>query len=388
MSFFTRRNPTKLGVDAVGRLAGDNYRVVGRIAMTNSAGFRWQEYHLRKNGGGSRLLVYEAGEWKLFQLFEPTKAVPLEDLPLARDGGLLRLNGEPLHVEYVESSKVLYVEGEAPEGYVTGAESRYINGRLGDHMIVISWKGPEVEYYRGRNLAEFQVRHAFSLPAPNLWRRAVEAFQMSNWSLAQVFWAVFVCLILALRFADFIPDSPTYSAPSPTVTASSPGLAPGQRGELDHLSYQIEAHALVEVRRPGQTFVRNEYTLVDPSGATALLVQGLDAKSEDWLLLTPESSLAGVSPLTFARWTKGKMPSGQPKQGNVLYLFQSVARTIDGARTEDPWRGPGTVEYGFLATTGKDYLFVRWTEERAMHYTGTRLASNVVAQAFGVRASH
>lgn len=387
MTFFRTRNPTELEVGAEGRLGGNDYRVVGRIAMANAAGFRWQEYYLKGSGGVNRLLVFEAGEWKLFQLFEPRKPVALDYLQRAHAEGVLRLDDETLFVDYVEESKVLYIEGEAPEGYAEGSRSRYLNGRLCGEKIVISWKDSEVEYYQGQDLPEPQVRRSFGLPEPGTWRQLVDMYQAANWSRSQMLGTLFSLAALALIIGENVSPEPSFSEPPPLLKASPGGLSPGDQGDLRHHSYRIKTSAIVDMHRPGRSFERHEYSATDEFGQPALLVQRLDAKSDDWLLMTPDDSWPNVSPSALARWHPGPLPANDPKKGNVLYIFQSLARAIDGVAEPDFWQAAPTAQYGFFGFTDGEYFLVRWDAQRVSSFKGVRLSRDEVVHAFGSKAA-
>ena len=65
----------------------------------------------------------------------------------------------------MDESLVCEIEGEAPEGVELGDVAHYFNAESGNEMVVVSWTGDEVEFYRGVNIPARAVSSAFGVSA-------------------------------------------------------------------------------------------------------------------------------------------------------------------------------------------------------------------------------
>ena len=146
--------------------------------------YYWNEFNLESDGGEVATLVYEeterGGEWRLFHLFEPAYPMTAADAATKRAGDPLNLEGMQLFVRLVSKSRVYHIEGKAPEGVEVGDVAHYFNAVTGNNMIVVSWTGEEVEFYKGLDLSPTTVSSAFNVrivdfsrlfPAPGGRRR-------------------------------------------------------------------------------------------------------------------------------------------------------------------------------------------------------------------------
>ena len=153
-----------------GNLSGKQYRVVGRVVLgeqEEGGTYYWNEFNLESDGGEVATLVYEeterGGEWRLFHLFEPACPMTAADAATKRAGDPLDLEGMHLFVRLVSKSRVYYIEGKAPEGVEVGDVAHYFNAVAGNNMIVVSWTGEEVEFYKGLDLSRLTVSSAFNV---------------------------------------------------------------------------------------------------------------------------------------------------------------------------------------------------------------------------------
>ena len=164
-------NPTNLKVGLKGRFAGKEFILTGRVVMgVTIAGetYYWQEYQLQADTGENAVLVFEPDEagnaWRLFTEFNPDYTLTAAEAAAKQVGDSLNLTGTDVRVTLVQSSKVYYLEGQAPEGVTVGSRANYFNAEAGDVMQVVSWTGREVEYYNGLSLSATAVARAFQLP--------------------------------------------------------------------------------------------------------------------------------------------------------------------------------------------------------------------------------
>src|SRR5664280_2895940 len=111
-------NPTALKIGMTGALYGQQFRVAGRSVMgvvVDGQTYYWNEFNIVNQQNQSGTLVYEVTE-------------------------------------------------SGPEGEDVGDVAHYFNAQAGDQMLVASWTGDDIEFYRGMELARGLVAEAFHLP--------------------------------------------------------------------------------------------------------------------------------------------------------------------------------------------------------------------------------
>ena len=163
-------NPTPIRIGMTGAFDGRQYRVAGRVVLgmeEDGETYYWNEFNLVSDDGESATLVFEeterGGEWRLFTLFEPEFVMTAEDAATKRVGDQLNLDGHDVRVTLVDETRVYHIEGEAPEGVELGDVAHYFNAEAGSRMVVVSWTGEEVEYYRGVTVAPAMTAKLASL---------------------------------------------------------------------------------------------------------------------------------------------------------------------------------------------------------------------------------
>ncbi len=382
MAFLNSSNPTKLRVGTTGRLEGRAYTVVGRVVLSTADGYKWQEYNLREARGEVATLVYESGDWKLFRMFDPADPMPVREAELVRADDTVTINGRSVAVTYVGKSRVVYIEGTAPEGVELNDRASYFNAEpAAGGMIVVSWTGQEMEFYEGHNLRDREVAAGFNLPRPNMLFRAAESFRGMELDFGQVMgFGVFLVIVL-MQVLPLLPDrDPVFKEPTPKQVAPAPRLAENATGLIMGHTYTVRARALVEIARPGLRFDRYEYSVVNELGEPALLIQGVDNAAGDWALLTPGTFPPDVTPYSLSGIQVGLATGRKGEKGNVIYLCQSRARDIAGR--SQPQRWPADVQYGFWASTDHGWMLVRWTEQQIWCDQGRRYSETEIADAF------
>ena len=388
-------NPTALRVGAQGTLHGWTVSVAGRVVLgveISGQRYYWNEYHLVDSAGNPGTLVYEEGdegpEWKLFQQLTPRKPMSISEAESKRVGDRVSFGGAAIAVTLVDRSRVYHIEGTAPEGVEVGDLADFFNADAGDHMIVASWTGDEIEFYEGRDVPAETIATAFRLPRGARGVPAPASTGVGSPNLVNRWVAgVLVVLAIAAGLAGYAWLS--RRGPTGPVAATAPAkpaipalqLRTGASGALDGQAYAIGSQALVEVGRVGGVFGRREYHLAGDNEKTALLVNGLTGGSKQWHLLRPVPIPAGFTAFDAAARRKGSMVQFGAAKATVSELFLSQPRQREGAQAEEGW--PEGNQYGFVAIAGGDWWLARWDEHRLALYRGIALNEQAVLLALG-----
>jgi hypothetical protein len=379
-------NPTPIRIGMTGKLSGKQYRVVGRVVLgevEDSETYYWNEFNLESDGGDAATLVYEqteqGGEWRLFEMFEPEHPMTAADAATKRAGDPLDLDGAHMFVQLVSTSRVYAIEGQAPEK--VGDVAHYFNAAAGNTMIVVSWTGEEVEFYRGLDLSRTTVSSAFNVrivdfsrlfPAPGGHRRF-------SGLVAGLVVALAVGILMVVGFRSFTSSR----RPPAIVRTGAPAspLAVGRSGTLGGTRFQVQSHLLVEMAMVGQRFDRHEYLLSDEAGAKALLVRGSKLGAGDWWLFQPLQPLTPLSPQQAAAVKWGQTVNVDGIVAKVGELFQSTIRQVESPEASD--LNPGDVFFGFTGGAQSTELLVRWNASYVNFFQGRALPEKDVVAAFG-----
>ena len=380
-----------------GDLSGRQYRVVGRVVMgmdDNGDTCYWNEFNVVDDAGEHATLVFEdtarGGEWKLFTMFEPEYPMTAEDAATRRVGDELNLEGTQVRVTLVDESRVYHIEGEAPEDVEIGDVAHYFNAESGDTMIVVSWTGGEVEFFRGVDLPRGTVAQGFGLSSGE--RRSLfpalavgggeSSLAQGVPGVAKKILPLIVWLALVLFFTTRFFSCSARRALSPMVEIAAPRLqlATGSAGKLDGRSYRIRAHTLVAVAAVGARFDRHEYLLSDDQDNSALLIQGLTAGAKDFVLFIPLEPLEPLRPEGAAALRVGDIVNVDGVIAPVKEMFQSTISSSDSdappeARAREPL-------FGFIGQTNLTVLLVRWASDRITFHRGRTFSEKTVSEAF------
>lgn len=389
-------NPTPLRIGMTGSFDGRTYRVAGRVVMGMDDGgetYYWNEFNLASDDGESATLVYEeterGGEWRLFTLFEPEFSMTAEDAATKRVGDRLNLDDRDVRVTLVDETRVYHIEGEAPEEVELGDVAHYFNAESGSTMIVVSWTGDEVEYYRGVTFSAGRVATAFNLPGAgfaNLSRSFSDSGSSSltgnpTLSTGAVLKLAAVGLLFAVVVATYILwRSPrTRSAVTKTSAPASP-LTVGQTGTLDGKTQRVYNHSIVEVAEVGRIYDRHEYHLFDEEGNRSLLIYGLKPGEKDWYLFTLLQPLNPLSPEQAAALKVGQTVNVDGLVAPVRDLSQAVMRQTEGGALPDLTNG--TVLFSFSTQSGTTPVLARWNAGGIQLYRGRFLPAKELDAAF------
>ena len=164
------------------------------------------------------------------------------------------------------------------------------------------------------------------------------------------------------------------------IRAPEAPLTVGSKGEFDGKSWQIRAHALVEIAQVGRLFERHEFQLTDEEGNRALLVCGMLPGADDWAWLTPLDPLNPPTPAEAGALRAGETVTIDGWVGLITGLFQATTRQAspEGTGVQD-----GGVQFGFTAQSGSSLLQARWNMTSIMFHRGKLLKANAVKAAFG-----
>jgi hypothetical protein len=379
-------NPTPIRIGMTGKLSGKQYRVVGRVVLgeqEDGETYYWNEYNLESDGGEEATLVYEeteqGGEWRLFELFEPEHPMTAEDAATKRVGDPLNLDGAHMFVRLVSTSRVYAIEGKAPEK--VGDVAHYFNAAAGNTMIVVSWTGEEVEFYKGLDLSRTTVSSAFNVrivdlsrlfPAPGGHRRF--SGLVAGLVVALVFGIIAMASFRSITSGRRPPAIVRTGAPA------SP-LVVGQTGTMGGSRFQIQSHLLVEMAMVGRAFDRHEYLLSDEAGAKALLVCGSKPGAGDWWFFQPLQPVTPLSPQQAAAVKWGQTLNVDGLAAKVTELFQSTILQVESPEASD--LNAGDVFFGFTGRAQDAELLVRWNATYVNFFQGRAVSEKDVVAAFG-----
>jgi hypothetical protein len=358
-------NPTPLRVGMAGAFVGKNYRIAGRIVMSmEEAGetYYWNEFHLVGDDGKCATLVFEqtehGPEWKMFTLLEPARPMSSAEAANKRVGDQINFEGRTLCITCVDESRVCEIEGEAPEGVELGDIAHYFNAESGNEMIVVSWTGDELEFFRGVNIPGRAVSSAFGVPAVPSGALSYLG-QSHDDAASDQRKGKFIVALMAFALVSFVV--PRFGC-NPIERSERPPKLPraelsiGSVGKLNALQYRITGHAVVEVAHVGKRFLRHEYSLVDEAGNDALLWQGTEQGASKWLLVTPFAPAPSLTPAVAGALRLGQSIPLDDATANVTDLFLSRIGKVEGAANLPA----GTELCGFTARGSRAEIVARW----------------------------
>jgi hypothetical protein len=283
----------------------------------------------------------------------------------------------------VDESRVYHIEGEAPEGVELGDIAHYFNAETSNRMIVVSWTGDEVEYYRGVTISAGAVAASFNLRAQALASDsgsplAADGGDSTSGSTMKV---VGVILLAAILFAAYVSFRPTVRRIGIVKTgAPAAPLVVGHAGSLDGKNYRITGHALVEISQVHQSYDRHEYNLLDDAQNDALLICGLKPGTSDWVLFIPANTSTPLTPQEAAAKRIGETVNIDGLTAPISDLFQSVVRQAESPGPTD--LKVGNVQFGLGAKSDGTLLLGRWNAYGIGFFRGKIIPKQQVIAAF------
>lgn len=387
------KNPTHIQVGSWGTFNGARYRVAGRVVLgcdVDGERYYWNEFYLIGENGVEATLVHEVGdrgvEWRMFVLFEPEYPLSASEAARKRVGDRINLEGTDTRITLVDESRVYHIEGEAPEGVELGDQANYFNARLGKDMIVVSWTGDEVEYYRGKDLPGGLVSKAFDLRAAEVshfadpFRSASSVSGASDLIGKRILQGILAVLLLTMLLVGVTKcRSARRPASVAKIPAPSAPLADGIEGVFHDKAWRIRTHVVVEISQVGLRFERHEYHLTDADGNRALLVCGLKPGDENWVWFTPLAPLAPLTPERAAALRVGETVNVDGWIGPITELFQAVNRKTS---SELPEVREGGLKFGFTVQSGRSVVQARWDAGSISFQRGVAQPAKQVLAAF------
>jgi hypothetical protein len=384
-------NPTSLRVGATGILAGRQHHVIGRIVMSmedSSGTFYWNEFNLVDDSGQSATLVYETteqgGQWRLFKLFEPVPPLSAIEAAAKRVGDWLDYGDGKARITLVDESRVCHIEGIAPEGVEVGDVARYFNAEAGPQLIVVSWTGSEVEYYRGTDLPGQAVAEAFGFEPAVCSSRSHSGSSAPPYVVgsrphtAVTKWvmALLAVITMAAGYASCRTQPPR--APAKTTQAPDSTLKVGASGMLDGKIYRLARQQLAEVAQVGRTDEQNQYCLLDADGQEALLTCDAKSGAVTWQLFVTMPPPLALAAAPAAALRVGDSIEVAGKNCVVNELFRLRVKRVEPASLP----GSPAVKYGFSARSENGPVLALWDSQGITCYLGKPFSAQTITNAF------
>lgn len=384
-------NPTFLRVGMTGPIDNRTCTVRCRVVLSvrvKGELYYWNEYLLDDGSGELATLCYEEDEtgcvWRLFSELNPLRALSAGEAAGKKVGDQVDLGRGPLRVTMVNRSRVVHVEGNAPDWLAVGDEADFFNAEANGHMLVVSWTGEEVEYYYGGTISRRRVAETFGLPQLREGSRPASGARSASASgrYAWTGWLVLIGIVGTMAAAFLIPLRGSDPRPPPAKAAAPEYELPvSSQGALPELGrFQIEGRALVEVGELGARFERHEYVLRLPGGDQALLVDLAANEIPLWLLLRPIPAPSAWSPAGLASMRTGQELKWGGKQFPVARIQGYRLLTLNGEAADLP--SVGEQRYGLIARESGEWLVARWSAAELKVYSGRQLSEREVRAAF------
>ena len=397
----SNNNPTPIRVGTYGTFNGVRYLVAGRIVMgmeLDGERYFWNEFNLVSDNGDSATLVREEGEngieWRMFVMFEPEFPLSAAEAGSKRVGDRINLEGTHVRISLVDESRVYHIEGDAPEGVELGDVAKYFNAQSGRDMIVVSWTGDEVEYYRGKDLDPELVAAAFDIRTGELSGFASDSgssffssgsgeYGEQGFSMGTLKIVLAILIFAGIFVGVKTCGSPRSPKPLTKISAPAPRFKVGSTGKLDDKSWRVHGHAVVEIARTGRLQERHEYSLAAEDGSLALLICGLEVNDKNWLLLSPVDPILPPTPTQAAELRLGQTNNVDGLDIQITEVFQSIARPT--APSGLPDLDNSDVRFGLIGRASYSTMLIRWNASTIMFYRGKQIAATEVAAAFDAR---
>lgn len=379
----SRVNPTSLRVGMSGRIQGRHYTVRGRVVLSMVADdgetYYWNEFDMVDSTGSTATLVFEETEegptWKWFILLAPRNPLTATEAAVKQVGDTVEFEGREIPITLVDESKVVFIEGEAPEGVEVGDVAHYFNADAGgDRMYVASWTDGEIEFYIGGDLKRRVVDAAFGITTPG--KSAASGGVSWTPSLSVLATAAVIVGFIVISLSDELMPSHR-AAPAPAMQP-----APAQRWPADYRcrieqeEYRVLAGSQTTMLLRRSRFQLHEYLMQGVDGRPALVLHGWRGDAGSRLFLRQEKVPAEFTPEIAASLKRGTLVEVGGEKFVITDLI--FTRLASGASMSvgSPWQA--TEQYGFMARLGPRWLFCRWSADSIQWYFGREIALNEV----------
>lgn len=383
-------NPTPLRLGLSGRISGQEYRIVGRAAMSTEFGgqtYGWQEFLLQTPSGERATLVYEdqedGAQWKLFVSLAESSSISLDAVTTLKVGDSLVIEGRSTRVTFTGNSVVAFAEGELPEGMATGVVDQFLNAESGTVLYVISWRPGRLEVFRGMNLPTYAVEAAFRVTLPT----AKPAWKNTDWSIDTtdvsaghqgLRWlnfvvSIFIGLIFLFLLGTAISTrSPAVSRPIREEPAPKMALALGGNVQTKALSGRVRGHSQVQVAKVGAIYQRHDYWISTADSDSVWLIQGGGGNTDGWQQLNEVPTPSSLRPVRAAELRMGDVYPIGGKPFTIISLFRQTFRSIEGTAPE--WVKADDSWLGLAGQSGEDRCVVIWKLDEIRSFVGKKVA--------------
>lgn len=369
-------NPTALRLGMSGTLFDRTYKICGRVVLSTDVDgerYFWHEFFLKAPGGEEATLVFEETEsgptWRYFEYFEPQNPLSVVDASRITEDTKVTVDAFSGTVDFIGSSTVREIEGEAPEGVSDGDYSQFFNA-TDKTILVVSWSNGEVEHYIGQNLTRGIVRSAFGNELPASYKQAAPSVSSSaaDTNTGSRRWGGYIvaAIIAGVVLFQFLPSGERKSSRNFTTRPPPPiQLDASKPLTLQGRTQRIASTVSIEYATPSFTRQGRLYELTDETGTRSQLLQGVEDNPAKFILLDGLTSnlVTTHTPKQLGALKRAASFDFNTQRHRIVDLFRlRVLRQENG--TPDEFT-PGKTLYGFVTESSLGPTHFAWDEEAA-----------------------
>jgi len=209
------RTPIELGM--WGEFDGQRYQAIGRVRYREEE-YMWDEWLLMTEDGQFKWLTEGEKGFTLYESFVPRNPV---DPVSVRDS--VNLEGTSAEVGDKGVGRIDYLEGELTWRATVGDEVNYLDAEFPGGRYSIEWTPDEVEFFRGKNLSDNEVRRAFGLPevaTPSILEKLRAALTVRTAVIVAVVLVIVCVCCVAAAVAPSSTSSSSFGMPSIRTSSS------------------------------------------------------------------------------------------------------------------------------------------------------------------------
>ncbi|MBA3534300.1 MAG: DUF4178 domain-containing protein [Ardenticatenales bacterium] len=139
--------PSKLYVDATGKLKGKAFRVMGRLRYQYESGF-WDEWFLTFDGDKPGWLVEDEGSFTFYMKQALTSALPAFEAVAV--GSTIPVANQQVFITEKGRAQIIGGEGQLAFTVLPGERVNYFNGTSGNNLVSVEFSEDEIDYLVGR----------------------------------------------------------------------------------------------------------------------------------------------------------------------------------------------------------------------------------------------
>jgi hypothetical protein len=139
--------PSRLYIDAAGKLEGKPFQVVGRLRYQYDSGM-WDEWFLTFDDGRPGWLQEDEGTFILYHKSTLTGSIP--PFERIRVGDTVKIGGRNVFITQKGEANILGGEGQLAFTILPGDEIRYLDGNSAEEQVSIEFTSNEIEFLVGR----------------------------------------------------------------------------------------------------------------------------------------------------------------------------------------------------------------------------------------------